>query len=174
MLLFLLFLRFSLLGLRAARISSNHHIIIPSKNHHFREKGLFTLSISSRLFDTLAASLREPVQLDGQCAALQVRRVLPLDGGVRGLGRREAHGAVAARAAVAANHDVGALDLAVLVEERAELLFFIGLFREGWFWKKGAGWGEGGKTERRFSRFGFCLVLFDFSLAPPGRFIFFF
>jgi hypothetical protein len=48
--------------------------------------------------------------------------VLALDRRVGRLHGREAHGAVAARAAVAADDDVSALDLAELVEERAKLL----------------------------------------------------
>ena len=48
--------------------------------------------------------------------------MLALDRRVGRLHGREAHGAVATRAAVAADDDVSALDLAELVEERAKLL----------------------------------------------------
>ena len=70
-----------------------------------------------------AMFLRKPVQLDSQRASLELGSVLRFDRSIRRLDRRETNGAVAARAAVAADHDVGALDLAELVEERAELLW---------------------------------------------------
>ena len=52
--------------------------------------------------------------------------MLALDRRVGRLGRGEPHRAVPARAAVAADDDVGALDLAVLVEQRAQLLPGVG------------------------------------------------